>query len=393
MDPEQYITYTTDDFILDEDFREIVRESDFTKRLKELLEALPGKKQEINLAYKIIRGLHSGKYQQTDPRKQELWQQILRKQKKKVRLLYFRIAASLLLLISIGSGVYYFSAYQPNDRTDVINENPSDHAMLILADGEKISISSKQSTVKYSSDGSGIMVDDSSGIAQSVSDHGLNQMIVPFGKRSYIMLSEGTQVWLNSGSRLVFSPIFKGKNREVFLEGEAFFDVAEDKKHPFYVKTDAFKMKVYGTKFNVQAYQQDKDYTIVLVEGKVSLNTNKSPDSQEVFLSPNQKASILSKDGERFEITNIENPVIYTAWIDGYLTFTNEDVSEVLKRVSRYYNVEIDVELPENIERIYGKLDLKDDLERVLDGIAFISKTKYKKQGNKYVFYESSVKE
>ncbi|MGV8095462.1 MAG: FecR family protein [Mangrovibacterium sp.] len=268
-----------------------------------------------------------------------------------------------------------------------------DHAMLILADGEKISISSKQSTVKYSSDGSGIMVDDSSGIAQSVSDHGLNQMIVPFGKRSYIMLSEGTQVWLNSGSRLVFSPIFKGKNREVFLEGEAFFDVAEDKEHPFYVKTDAFKMKVYGTKFNVQAYQQDKDYTIVLVEGKVSLNTNKSPDSQEVFLSPNQKASILSKDGERFEITNIENPVIYTAWIDGYLTFTNEDVSEVLKRVSRYYNVEIDVELPENIERIYGKLDLKDDLERVLDGIAFISKTKYKKQGNKYVFYESSVKE
>ncbi|MGV8095463.1 MAG: hypothetical protein AB2L24_26720 [Mangrovibacterium sp.] len=125
MDPEQYITYTTDDFILDEDFREIVRESDFTKRLKELFEALPEKKQEINLAIQILRGLYSGKHQQTDPRKQELWQQILRKQKKKVRLLYFRIAASLLLLISIGSGVYYFSVYQPNDRTDVINENPS----------------------------------------------------------------------------------------------------------------------------------------------------------------------------------------------------------------------------------------------------------------------------
>ena len=117
------------------------------------------------------------------------------------------------------------------------------------------------------------------------------------------------------------------------------------------------------------------------------MNANEELHSQEVFLAPNQKASI-SKGKEKFEITAVENTEVYTAWIDGYLTFTNENVPDVLKSVSRYFNVPIDAELSMNTEKIYGKLDLKDDLERVLDGIAFISKTKYKKQGDKYVFYE-----
>lgn len=387
MNPEHFKIYTTDDFILDEAFREIVKNSGLNDQLKELLENLPEKKDEINLAAQILRGLHTEKFQQADNKKQELWQQIIQKQKRRVRLPYFRYAASLLLLIGIGSSVFYLATQKQVDEVIVANEPPSNDAILILSDGKKVAISSKQSTVQYSPDGSGIVVNDSSGIAQSVSGEGFNQLIVPYGKRSYIVLSEGTKVWLNSGSKLIFPPVFKGKTREVILEGEAFFEVAGNKEKPFYVKTDAFKMKVYGTKFNVQAYQQDADYQIVLVEGKVSFNSNEDLLAPEVFLAPNQKASI-SKGEEKFEITNVENTEVYTAWTDGYLTFTNEDVTDLLKRVSRYYNADIEVEFPENIEKIYGKLDLKDDLERVLDGIAFISKTRYKKQGNKYVFYE-----
>ena len=210
-------------------------------------------------------------------------------------------------------------------------------------------------------------------------------MIVPYGKRSYIVLSEGTKVWLNSGSKLIFPPAFKGKSREVILEGEAFFDVTKNAEMPFLVKTEAFKIKVYGTKFNVQVYAQDRDYSVVLVEGKVSMNANNELKSQEVFLVPHQKASI-SSGHEEIEVTPVENTEIYTAWMDGYLTFMNEDVAVLLKRVSRYYNVDIKVELPKNTERIYGKLDLKEDLERVLEGIAFISKTKFEKRENSYVF-------
>ncbi len=386
MNLEYFKTYTTDDLILDEDFREIVRESSSDNRLKELLENLPEKREEINLAVQILRGLHSKNIHQANKRKEELWQQILRQQKKRIRLpFYLKLAASFFLLIGIGSAVLYLTTYKQSEKIIVSNEPPSDDTRLILANGKTVSISSKQSKIQYSPDGSGIMVNDTSGIAQPVSDEEPNQMIVPYGKRSNIILSDGTRVWLNSGSKLVFPPAFKGKSREVILEGEAFFEVTRDAEKPFYVKTDAFRMKVYGTKFNVKAYQQDHAYNIVLVEGKVSMNLNEDLQAQEVFLAPSQKASI-SKGDEKFVITTVENTDAYTAWVNGYLTFTNEEVTDVLKRVSRYYNVTIEPELPENIEKIYGKLDLKDDLERVLDGIAFISKTKYKKLDNKYVF-------
>ena len=385
MDQERFITYTTDDFILDEDFREIVRESASTDRLKELLENHPEKQYEINLAAEIITGLQDEKFQQTHNRKQDQWQSILKAQKRQYRILFLKVAASIVLMIGIGGSVFYMSTHRQVNNVVVNKTLLSENATLILADGKAVAISSKQSTVQYSADGSGIVVNDSSSIAQSVADDGLNQMIIPYGKRSFIMLSEGTKVWLNSGSKLVFPPSFKGKTREVFLEGEALFDVAPNNEKPFYVKTERFKMKVYGTKFNVQVYQQDNDYSIVLIEGKVSLKVENNLPEKEIFLEPNQKATI-SKDKDSFEITNVENTEFYTAWVEGYLTFTNEEVTGLLKRVSRYYNVTIETNLPENAEKIYGKLDLKDDLERVLDGIAFISKTKYEKQGNKYVF-------
>lgn len=384
MNLEHFKTYTTDDFILDEDFREIVK-NPCSEQLTDLLKFFPEKKMDINLAVQILRELQTKEFQQTEKKKEELWQQIIRKKKKRISMLYFRYAASIIMLIGIGSALFYLIGQKSIDEVVVVNSIQTDDALLILSDGKTIPINSEQSTVQYSSDGSGIIVNDSSGIALPVSGSEFNQLIVPYGKRSFITLSEGTKVWLNSGSRLVFPPVFKGKTREVVLEGEAFFDVTPNKDQPFFVKTDAFKMKVYGTKFNVQAYQQDKEYCIVLVEGKVSMNSTMDKQKKEIFLAPNQK-SILAKGEDTFEISVVENTEVYTAWIDGYLTFINEDVSDLLKRVSRYYNVSIESELPEKMETIYGKLDLKDDLERVLDGIAFISKTKYEKQGNKYVF-------
>ncbi len=383
MNLENFKTYTTDDFILDEEFRKIIQESQ-TDGLGELMKTLPEKSRDMKLAAKILREMRPRMFHQPEDRQKELWQQILREQKNKIRILYFSYAASFLLLVGIGSAIFFLSPLKKEEPV-VASTLPSNDAVLILADGEKVAIDSKQSTVQYSADGSEIKVNNSSEIAQPASGKGMNEMIVPYGKRSYIMLSEGTKVWLNSGSKLTFPPAFKGKTREVTLEGEAFFDVAKDPERPFFVKTEAFKMKVYGTKFNIQAYSQEKDFNIVLVEGKVSMNANKASQTQEVFLVPNQKASI-SKGDKDFEITQVENIEVYTAWIDGYLTFINEDVSVLLKKVSRYYNVEIEVKPGENMEKIYGKLDLKNDLERVLDGIAFISKTKYEKQGNKYVF-------
>lgn len=387
MIPKNYNTYIADDFILDENFREMVRRDDSDNQLKDFRESLPDKKEEINLAIQILKGFNTKKYEQPSNRKQELWQEILHKQKKSVSLSYFRYAATFLLLVGLGSAIYYLIGTKQTENTIVLNETTSNDALLILSHGKIVSINNSQSTIHVSSDGSSIMVNDSIDLTQPIIESGFNQMIVPFGKQSFIVLSEGTKVWLNSGSKLFFPPSFKGKTREVLLEGEAFFDVSTNLEKPFYVKTESFETKVYGTRFNVQAYKQDDNFQVVLVEGKISMNVNSRSLNNEVFLAPYQKASIIKGD-DKIEITNVENIDIYTTWINGYLTFSNEDISNILKKVSRYYNVDIKIENPDKIERVYGKLDLKDSIERVLDVVAYISKTTYKKVGNKYVFAE-----
>ncbi len=391
MDFEHYNDfYTTEDFILDEEFRKIVRDPDLSLYLKRLKNTFPEKKKEIDTAIQILTDLRPGMIRQSEKRKHELWQQIRRSYTKRfVISRYWVAAASFFMLVAIGSGILMYKMYRrPQKPMSVASvESPFNETRLVLANGKSISIASKHSTVQYTADGSGVKVNDSSEVAQKVPKEGLNKLIVPYGKRSYVILADGTRVWINSGSKLIYPPAFSGKSREVFLEGEAFFDVAKDKTKPFFVKTDLFRTKVYGTRFNVQAYLLDQEYSIVLVEGKIGMSYSDNLQAKELFLEPSERASISRATGT-FEVHHVENTAIYTEWINGYLTFVNEDVSDVLKRVSRYYNVEIDCRLPANYEKIYGKLDLKDNLERVLDGIAFISKTNYQKEGNTYCFYE-----
>ncbi len=388
MNIEQFESYSTDDFVLDEDFRKIVKSEDRDSKIDELKRTFANQAKDIDLAVKIILNFHQEKTEQSEAKKQELWQQIKLVERKRLRMVYFRYAASIVLVAGLAGSFFYLRNEKEQVETVVSENLPSNNALLILSDGKTVPISTKKSTIQYTPDGSGITVNDSSGIAQSVVAKGLNQLIVPYGKRSFITLSEGTKVWLNSGSKLIFPPVFEGNKREVRLEGEGFFEVTPDKEKPFFVKTDAFTMKVYGTKFNVQAYNQDQSYSIVLVEGKVGMNANEGSALSEVFLAPNQKA-LISKDEKTFDISDVENMEVYTAWVDGYLTFTNEDVSVLLKKISRYYNVDIEVDLPKDWEKIYGKLDLKEDIERVLDGVAFISKTRYDKKDNKYIFFSN----
>jgi ferric-dicitrate binding protein FerR (iron transport regulator) len=212
-------------------------------------------------------------------------------------------------------------------------------------------------------------------------------MIVPFGKRSSMELSDGTKVWLNSGSKLVYTPVFKGEIREVFLEGEAYFEVAKNADKPFYVRTVAFKIKVLGTKFNVKAYSDDNQSNTVLSEGKVSMKLNDQLFSKEVILSPYQKSTLL-RNSDTFQISKVDDISKYTSWIYGYLEFDRENLADVLKSISRYYNINIELKLGDKPKIISGKLDLKTEHERMLNGLARLSNTRYTKKEGKYLFFE-----
>jgi ferric-dicitrate binding protein FerR (iron transport regulator) len=385
MTDQKFKNYSCRDFVLDDEFRRIVHQP-AAEELNELIAAFPEKEEEISLAITIVKKLHAEQFHQAEERKQLLWSHIIDAQKKKKLFPFLWVAATILLLIGIGSLVYIRETEKlplPEKEVAVIVQ-PSNAARLILSNGETVQINTKQSTVHVSPDGTGIIVNDSSGIAQTVRE-GYNQLIVPYGKRSKVILADGSKVWVNSGSKLIFPPVFKGKSREVTLEGEALFEVSKDPAKPFFVKTDDYNVKVYGTKFDVQAYQWEHEENVVLVEGSISMNMN--GNNKEVFLKPNQKVSIYKGESD-LKVQNVADVAFYTAWAEGYLIFNNEEVRDVLKRVSRYYNITIQTELSPDLDKICGKLDLKDDVERLLDGIAFISKTKYTKENEKYLFFK-----
>ena len=387
MDCYHFSAYNTEDFLTDEVFLELASRG--ASSIEELKEQFPNKSEAIDLAYEILNQLQRPEFQQLPEKKLEQWNHLLNNQKKSIRLSWLKVAASFLLIMGIGSLSFLFFGPNPSienfaEKTTVNFQNTE----LILADGQHVGISKKQSNVKYSTDGAGIVVNDSTKMKQKVEEGKFNQLIVPHGKRSSITLSDGTKVWVNSGSRLVFLPVFKAHIREVYLEGEAYFEVAKDVRKPFYVRTDAYKVKVYGTKFDVQAYKEDNEYNTILVEGKVSLEVKKSGlHSKEHFLLPNHKASVTEGKDEILitEVFNIDN---YTAWKDGYLIFKNESFPDLLKRVSHYYNIPIEANIQSGIKQVSGKLDLKDNPERVLDGLSAISKSRYVKRENKYIFYE-----
>ena len=146
-----------------------------------------------------------------------------------------------------------------------------------------------------------------------------------FRSKSQLVLADGTKVWLNAGSRMAFPSEFTGTQRTVFLEGEAYFEVAHIDAQPFVVNVKEIAVKVLGTRFNITAYTADPTIETILLEGKVSLS-GKTPDTStktETILEVNQLA-VYSKSNRLFEVEEIEDSELYTAWIKGLFHFSQK---------------------------------------------------------------------
>ena len=165
-----------------------------------------------------------------------------------------------------------------------------------------------------------------------------NTLEVPYGKRFNVQLSDGTLVYLNSGSSLKFPINFlQGQERKVYLQGEAFFEVAHNKEL-FTVKSPGAIAAVYGTKFNFKNYQEDSFSEVILTEGSVGLKSNLYMD-KFVTIKPNFKAE-LNKAENNIEVSQV-NTKLYTSWIDGRVVFRNENIDNLILKLERLYNVSI----------------------------------------------------
>lgn len=254
---------------------------------------------------------------------------------------YLALAASLTLMIGT---IFYFATLKKDivreaapvaSRGDVFLER-EDGKITVLPEKGELQLTDKAGDIIGKQNGDYLVYGNSQIKPEKVVYNTLN---VPYGKRFKVQLSDGSLVVMNAGSSLRYPVEFpkKGK-REVFLRGEAFFDVAPDEKRIFVVEAQNLKIRVLGTRFNVSAYPEDLLTNVMLVEGSVKLTSERYPE-KEGILKPGQLAK-FERSAQNWEIQAV-NSRAYTAWMMGDLVFRNVSFDDMLKKMERHYDVKI----------------------------------------------------
>lgn len=304
---------------------------------------------------------------------------------------FMRYAAILITGLLIGGSISYWMLIQ-NQKSYVFStdhkQGSDTHSRLLLSDGTSVDLEKENSEIAINADKQ-IVIDNNKVIDLSSTSNPdeaqMNEVDIPFGKKSQLILEDGTKVWLNAGSKLAFPTKFSGEKREVFLEGEAYFEVAQNKKFPFYVNTNDIQIKVLGTKFNISAYPTDAQIETFLLEGKlaVSERTKLGFLKNETFIVPSQKAS-YNKEQKTMAVSNEHDIEFAIAWTEGWFMFSQQNLNDVLKNLHRYYNVQFVFEQGfSTVDLITGKLDLKDSIEKVMTALADVAQIQYQIDGDK----------
>jgi len=358
----------------------------------------PKEKQNIQLARNILSKFKTSDKELSPDEKILLFSKILRQVEEKPQTLktkrlfvgLLKYAAVAILFFSIGALVFY---HQHNFNPQFYSQNldeplPGNEAKLIRPNGENILLKEQKSLIEYTQDGQVAINNDT---LKTVKTEGkgtpeFNQLIIPYGKTSVILLPDGTRVHLNAGSRFVYPEYFADNNREVFLAGEAFFEVSHDKNHPFIVQTTDLRIKVLGTKFNISAYPSDNVTETVLTEGKVRLEQNNSGffDSA-IDILPGQLAS-FDRTSRKTNLIQVETEN-YILWKEGMFKFESTDLSRIAKKLERFYNIRFlysDAIL--GTIKISGKLKLDENREEIISRIATAASVSIDKKGES--FYE-----
>lgn len=381
-------------FLKDEKFIEwkLFSTDELNAYWKAYLQQHPDEKEDLLIAEKHLQKIDFSSFKMPSGKKQEAMkrlEQSLKAYHHKLKIRRFAYAAAASVAALILFVLYIQKEIGPSGHEMFTSANyivgselESEDILFITGNSTK----SFQNNVDIQIDGdktAQIKSEQEEKEVISIEEHTMNKLIVPYGKRSKIMLSDGTQVWLNSGSSLEFPSTFSGNKREVFLSGEMFIEVAPDKHSPFYVLTSGYHVKVYGTKFNVSSYPGSTS-SVVLVEGRVGLQT---ANKQELFLSPNEQAIYSGKGTFQTQKVDV-TPFI--SWKEGYLSFEDTPVTEALQQIERYYNLSFNY--GDNISfqglTCTGKIILSDNLDNVMTTLSLISDTKYKKEDKLIYIYK-----
>ena len=399
MTKNKYTSSTFEDLIHNQDFIDFVRNSSETDWEKFLSEYSNNRENFVS-AKEIIRTFHVYQGELDNIRKNELRDFINSYQQRKnpnksylgIRTL-FRVAASLALILSLGGAIYYFldESKLRYEFSEFEMFEETENSMVILSTGETVELKNEESTIAVLDKKETILVDNDTIVKTTTAEetikndkNRLTEVIVPFGKKTELILNDGTKVWLNAGSRFAFPKDFDDKHRTVFLDGEGYFEVATNEYKPFIVSSNNLNIEVLGTKFNVSSYSDDDFSETVLVEGSVKVWGRNKLVNEKVILNPNEAANYKINQKEMV-LHKVDNPGKYISWINGWYEFDNVVLEKVLIKLERYYNIHINYspEIVDHALPISGKLDLKDSIDDVMSFLTEVAEVQYKVKDDK----------
>lgn len=381
---KQYEKYTLKDFLTDKEFLcwkfSPTAESD--KFWNNYIESHPQQKEIINDALRILNSIKFNIPDITDEELEDVYGNIIMRYNKKHSLrhklyTFTKYAASIIIIcLSIYSVYFINKKYLSDDSVEkekFLSSVTSDTTSIKLYVGNKEFLYDEDADITFNETNGKLQVTNNNETEFETSlDNKIktNKIIVPYGKRSTLLLSDGTKVYLNSGTTMTFPSQFTD-SRFVDVEGEIYIEVKKDEQKPFIVKTSSFDVQVLGTTFNVSTYPSDSKKSVILVEGRVKVKD--ASLNQSIELSPNQ---MYSTDGITYSVNTV-NTYNYTSWKDGILFFTDESLGNITRKLSRYYGVNISCDESLEQKECSGKLVLFNNLEDVLNTLADILPLKY----------------
>ena len=305
-------------------------------------------------------------------------------------------AAAAMVVLGVGISFYAVNHYQAVEESQarIAQIKPgSKQAVLTLPDGSTIDVQKKDINVIVD----GVQVKYNKGVLsyrptvttqqheeENVDESPVksNELVIPRGGENTVLLADGTTVHLNAGSKLTYPVRFAGKRRIVRLEGEAYFDVAEDENHPFVVQTHLGEITVLGTEFNVNAYADTPVCYTTLVHGKVKFSTL---NAETITLSPGEQAVVFANSSTKRKVDLEE----YVGWVDGMYIFNNRPLGDIMKTFERWYDIQVYYETPNLRDITYsGNLKRYGTINSFLDALELTGDLTYKISGRNILIYD-----
>jgi transmembrane sensor len=299
------------------------------------------------------------------------------------------IAASVLFVIT--TGLYFYTK-----KPQLVSQNGqikntitpgSNKAMLILADGSKIVLDSahngeiaKQTGIKITKTKLGQLVYTIANTANKNDPVTYNTIETPRGGQYQVNLADGTKIWLNSASSIHFPTAFNSKERKVELTGEAYFEVAKNKALPFRVVSQNQLVEVLGTHFDINSYTDEAKTKTTLLEGSVKVSGLETQST--AILKPGQQSILKSAGSIEVKDVDIEDAV---AWKNGYFMFPNENIETIMRKISRWYDVDIEYSGNVSQKAIWGSVSKFKNVTEVLKMLELTGVVHFKIDGRRII--------